>query len=248
MLKLVIGEEKYLLPMKQSEIKWSTGKAVQAIVDEMGKDSLEAKKWLLATLMGVDYDVVDAVADQQVEMVIDNHKFFDEEVRIWHLHYMKLGRKIYAYRNLEEMTVRQYMEFDLMAIDEKHEDLFLALYERLPWYRNIGKKLVARILIKNRRTFDDLNYFRVRIAEYLYLEYKRKLMDDYGLLGTELPDDQIDAEAPKLSKLEMFGLYHIMLEYADNDPRIFDYWLHRPVTELFKYLIYMKIKMLSQNP
>jgi len=247
MLKLVIADKKYWLPVKQSEINWKTGKAVQQVVDEMGTDTIEAKKWLLATLIGTDYDIVDAVDDQQVEMVIDNHKFFSEEVRVFHHNFIKLNRKILGFRDFDTMTVRQYMEFELLALDDLHKDLFLALYEKLPWHKKIGKKIIARLLIKNSKTFDDLNYFRVRVAEYLYLEHKRKVMTDYGLLAQQLPDDQVDAEAPKTSRLEQFGLYHVMLEYSDNDPRIFDYWLDRNVTELFKYLLYMKIKILSQK-
>ena len=91
------------------------------------------------------------------------------------------------------------------------------------------------------------NYFKIRIAEYLYLEYKRKILKEYGLGENEnIPENQKDSDT-ELTVLEKFGMYHVIMEYSGDDITKVLFWSKRKVSELFKYLAYIKIKSMSES-
>lgn len=244
MLKINIGDKKYLMPSRQGEISWELGKKIIKIVEryEGSDNNIKRNKEILSILINAEPDVINLVQDEQISLLIDNHIFFNEKVKILHSNYIKYNRKIYKFIDLEKINVDRYSELDLLSTDKEFEKLFFSLYQRVKWYDL--KQYLIRLLLLNRKNINEFNYFRVRIAHYLYYNYKKNIFELYGLgQNNEIPDDQLDGDGSiELTTLEKFGMYHIIMQYSEDDITKVLFWSDRNVKELFKYLAYMKIK------
>ena len=80
------------------------------------------------------------------------------------------------------------------------------------------------------------------VAIQAHLDEKRALMEAYQVVEEELPPDQIDDEPLVPEPVNQFGIYHVILELSDNDPRMLDYWYDKNIKELFKFLFYLSVK------
>lgn len=243
-MRIVVKDKKYWIPMKQSEITWGVGKAIDEIVERHQCECKpEAQIEIVAAMAGCDPEIMKEVAPESLSLIVDTHKFFhSKDIEIPFYKFIKYKRKMYKF-NIEYFTSRRYMKTDLMMIEEELEDLFFELFEPIPWYNLRG--FYARLFCKNRISIDAFNYYQVKMALYLHIQKKTEVLKAYGLVGDELPADQVDEGPVTLSTIEKFGLYHVILQTCENDIRLMDYWLDRDVRELFKYVAYLNIKAAS---
>ncbi|GAH12871.1 unnamed protein product, partial [marine sediment metagenome] len=221
-----IGDKKYYIPMKHSEITWGVGQEINRIVEMYGDiDCPEARIDIVAALADCNLEIIEQVADESLKQLIDNHKFFKPDVKIWHFKYIKYKKKIYKYMNLDRITVRKYMVTDLQAIEGEEDKLFFELFDPVKTLN--PKSWLARLVLKNRTSIEEFNYYQVKISIYQYIQKKQEMLTAYGLMGDELPEDQIDDEPAELSTIEKFGLYHVIMQTSGDDIRVMDYWLDR---------------------
>jgi hypothetical protein len=78
---------------------------------------------------------------------------------------------------------------------------------------------------------------------FYFFQWKRKLMQDYTLTmdNPNIPaEDQADEviQTPE----EKFGMYHVLMSVCGDDMQKFQWWLDRDISELFKYIMYLRIK------
>lgn len=246
MINLVINNKKYSMPIRQSEISWALGKKISTIYNEYEKPlPIEGYREILSIMLGVNINIIELIDDNQLKLIVDNHVFFDENVKVLHNNYIKYKKKMYRFINLNELIVNKYSDLDLYCMEEDDEKLFFGLYEPVKWYDL--KRYLLWIFIKNRKSIDEYNYFKIRIAQYLYMTYKKNKLDEYGLGSNKnIPENQTDGDI-ELTTLEKFGIYHVIMQHSDDDITKVLFWSQRNIDELFKYLAYMRIKSISNN-
>lgn len=245
MIKIILNKKKYWLPLKQSEITYRVGKKINEIIDEYDcMSNPEAQKWVLSELCGCSYEEADLVDDMQLAVLIDTHSFFNETIKTPFKQFIKVNGILYQFRDFDKpMTVKEYSDLDLLAIDKYNEELVQMLYKPV-------KGLFKRIsfLFKNHKSWDDMNYFHFQMSLYQYFNWKGDLLNSYNVNADnpEIPEDQKDEEY-ELTTLEKFGLYHNILELHDNDIKMLHWWMDRDIKELFKFLYYVNLKTITKN-
>lgn len=240
MIKTVLNKKTYWLPLKQSEIPYKMGKRIFEIIDEFGCGcNPEAQKWIVSELLGCTYEEADLLTDEQLSIIVDTHKMFDDELYIRHQKQIKVNGVVYEYMDFQKpMSVQTFSDLDLLAINEEHLELVQRLF--IP----TDKKTV----LKNHKSWEDMNYFQHKLSLYYYFKWKRELLDYYSVNAdnSEIPDDQKDSKY-ELNTLEKYGLYHVILELHDNDIKMLHWWLERDIREFLKFLHYVNLKALTQS-
>ena len=245
MIKLDIAGKKYKYRSKQSEISYVLGHELEILRAEYPCDcDLQFQRWCLTLLCGCSFDEAMLVKDEQIALLIGTHPFFDNQIKIGLPRYIKVQKKLYKF-NCDIMSVYRYTELDDLANDEQFLELYKSLYQLVKGCH--VKSLLRHILCKNHKQWQDCNYFRVKLAIYQYFQWKQKLMKEYYLsafderMGAEQQPDEV-----KLTPVEKFGMFHIVMQVSDNDYDKYMAWQDRDIRALFKYILYLKRKQESQ--
>jgi hypothetical protein len=251
MIKLNIAGKKYYYKSRQSEIDFKLGEELEKLRAEYPCDcDLEFQRWCLTLLCGCTFDEADMVSDEQVARLISVHPFFSPNILTKFKQYIKVKGKLYQYRDLNKpMTIREYTLLDMMANDKDFISIIKKLY--LPVTKKVKegylkyyfRLLYVSLLIKNTKSIEDCNYFELQLAMFYFFQWKRKLMQDYTLTmdNPNIPaEDQADEviQTPE----EKFGMYHVLMSVCGDDMQKFQWWLDRDISELFKYIMYLRIK------
>lgn len=234
MIILNINEKKYKLPTKSNEITYRLGKKIDDIIKEYPDMSIEGKKWILATLINVDYDIVDLITDNQIELLLDNHIMFSDDLKINHGKFIKVDGTLYQFKGLDAVTVDIYAQRELFIINEDYDFLFFSLYEKVSWYKSP--------FIKNAKTIGDINYFQFKITLYLYYQWKSKLLDEYAINDNNknIPKEQ-QSDGYMLTSVEKFGIYHILMQIVKGSLIEYKEWMGEDIRVLFKYILYQNL-------
>ena len=154
--------------------------------------------------------------------------------------YIKVKHKLYEYQTFDNITVLEYSELDMLANEENFFELFQRLYKSINCTR---KHWLKYLFIKNVKSFEDCNYFRMKLAIYQHFQWKKNLMLEYNL-GYDNPnmkkEDQPDEV--KLTPVEQFGMYHVVMQISQDNIQMFHWWQEKEIRELFKYLLYLRMK------
>jgi len=245
MIKLIINKKKYKYRSKQSEITYRIGRELELLKEEYPCDcNPEFHKWILTILCGCTFEIADLVTEEQLARLIGVHPYFANDIKVALPRYIKINHKLHEYQTFENITVLEYSELDMLSSDGENLELFKRLYKPINWkLKNWWKYL----LIKNKKSYEDCNYFVIRLAINQHYWWKRNLMLEYKLtydnpnIAIEDQPDEV-----KLTPVEKFGMYHIVMQICGNDIEKFHWWQDREVRELFKYLLYLKMKQASE--
>ena len=118
--------------------------------------------------------------------------------------------------------------------------LLKALYKPIKCY---PKHWLKYLIIKNAKSFDECSYFELQLAIFNYFMWKKNLMSKYNLLinNPNIPqEDQPDEVV--LTKAEFFGMYHVLLTVSGDNIQTAYFWQDKDVRDLFKFIMYSKIK------
>ena len=243
MINLIISGITYKMPIKQSELSYGTGKQLESIMEDYPDftGNTEGKKFFLAALLNVDYDIVDKIEDEQLSLLVDNHSYFQPSVLKQFPMTLKIGKKLYKYIDFNSfISVERYADLDQLAMDKDEKGLYLSLYAPI-------KKKLRYIGLKKYKHMEDVNYYVVKLSIYFYYRYKQDLLNEYNLNydNPAIPKEQQSDEIV-LKNIEKFGLYHILLSVCNDDYDRMSLWLNRDIKELFKYLLYIRLKSFSE--
>jgi hypothetical protein len=248
MIKVVINEKEYRLPTLMEEISSEKGFDIEKLLEEdyQGNKTIEFKKWVLAILIGCDYDVIDLVTDDQINLIVDNHIFF-KNINGYLPKYIIVNHKINElidYDNEENiMTVENYGLLDglLEKSYNNYEKIFKYLYK--PAKIGLFKGIYFRIFNKNYKSVNHIQYLIIKSLMYYHIGWKLKLLKEYGLSAFDdnmAPEQQ--EEIFELNTIEkIFGFYHLLMIASNKNIQTADWWLNRDVRELFQFIRYANI-------
>lgn len=102
--------------------------------------------------------------------------------------------------------------------------------------------------------YEDMifNNFNAEIAMTmleLILEYRIKMTKNYSLVfvSNEVEDEYEEVSLVK-SVTEIWGFYNTIASICENDKQKIDYWMNKPIKELFTHLSYLKqLSLENQN-
>lgn len=244
MINLILSGITYRYPVKQSELSYSMGKQLESIIEDYPdfNNNIEGKKFFLAMLLCVDYDIVDKIDDEQISILVDNHSYFQPSVLNIFPKHIKINKKIYKYQDFDSViSVERFAELDQLAMDKDEEGLFRSLYHPV-------KKKINHLWLRNYKSIDDMNYYAVKLSIYYYYQWKQNLLNEYNLNyeNKNIPKEQ-QSDTIKLKDVEKFGIYHILLSSTNDDYDKMVKWLNRDIRELLKYLLYIRIKSIDEK-
>jgi len=242
MIKLNIDNKTYSLPNSHKEINYQLGRKVENILIDFETIDIEAKKWVMAALIGTEYDVIDMVVDEQVQLIMDNHIIFSDNM-ITNNKYIMINHVLYKYKGLDNsISVEEYAIRELCIVNEEYEDLFYRLYDKVKWYQHP----IRRILIKNNKEFNLTNYYEIKLSIHQYLVWIGDLIKEYSIsdVNENIPEDQQSDEIIK-SPTESFGIYNIIMKLTNNNLIEYKEWLNEDIKSLFKFILYRTVD--SQN-
>jgi hypothetical protein len=244
MIKLIIKNKKYNYPTSPKEISLKKGVEIEGALKDFNNDlnNIEFKKFMLSTLLNVDYNVVNLINDDDISTIIDDHYFFkDNSITI--PSFIRLKRKYLKLIDFEKLIVEEYGQIEIMLNDLKYEEIISVLYQpiKLPLFKRIFYKL----FFTNVNEIYDLNYYVIKGVINYYLQYINKLVEEYGLgENKNVPKDQTPDKI-ELTQLEKFGTYHLLFSICEDDIVKVDYWLKKDIRTFFKFLLYSKVKNTS---
>jgi hypothetical protein len=249
MLKVKFKDKKYSIPDKLHELNWQMGKAFDNIYEEFDDENItniETKKWLLATLMKCDYDLVNQISSTDISTIIDNHIFFDlkdKTIFLYKNKNIRIKNKLYKLKTFDNITVEEFSDIEFFLQNNDYDNVIKLLIQP------IKSNFLKRIKYVNYQSINHLNYYFCKYLINNFLIFKQKLLSDYQLLVTPLPDDQVDAEThtSTTNDLEQYGLYHIILNYSNDEYFTLKSWMNEDVRSFFKYLSYMNKKQIILN-
>jgi hypothetical protein len=238
MIVLNIDEKKYNLPTNAKEISYKLGKEIEDITLDYPIMDIEGKKWVLAALMSVGYEIVDSVLDGHIESIMNTHIVFSDALNVKHNEYVKIGRSLYKYKDHNPMTVDEYGDKELHIVNNDEEKLFYSLHKKISWYR----KPFRRLFTKNHKSFGDINYYQFRASVYMYLQWKNNILNEYAISShnQNIPDDQ-QSDVVVATPLENFGIYHIVMTIVNGSLSEYKEWMNEDIRVLFKYVLYQHL-------
>ena len=251
MVNVEIGEQTFKMPNSIYEINSKIGFSLDKLIHEDYNDvrSLEANKWILSILCNTDYDTIDLVADEVVEMVVNKHAYFQNN-RIYLAKYVILKHIIYQLREFDKdvegnemMIVLNYDEISELLLKpyDNYQKIFFKLYKPLNPLKQLNYKL--RFFIKNYKNIDNIPYMILVSAIYNHLMWRGDLLKRYKLA---MYDDRMEKgqqdEKVELTDIEkIFGLYHHIMTICNCDMKMFYWWLGQDVEMLFKQIYYLEL-------
>ena len=164
MLRLKINKKKFYYCTKQSEVTFRVGNLINDTLEEFNndRDNIDFQKWALSFLCNTDYDTINLVSEEQIKVLIKSHPFFAPNILVGFRKYVKIKGRLYQYRDLElPTTVQEYSELDQLSNDKEFLQLLKALYKPIKCY---PKHWLKYLIIKNAKSFEDCNFFQVRLA------------------------------------------------------------------------------------
>jgi hypothetical protein len=245
MLKVKINNKKYSIPYKQSEISYSVGSQLDSLVEEYtgNTSNEEFQKWVVSLLGNINYDIVNLVDQKQLEIVVKNHGYFQPIQIKYFSRIIKVNRRIYSYIDLDDINVRVFGEMDIATTEKNLLKLFQLLYIKKKWYYWFKYPFV-----KNHKDWDEINYYRFCLTISTYLGWKKELLDNYKLNAIH-PDIEPDQQPDEYKQqgLELWGVYHIVMNICGNDYSEFEKWLSRSIHELLKFVKYNQLQALENQ-
>lgn len=251
MLKIVIDKKEYQMPNRIEEIQTKTGMEIDKLIQEdyQGVRSTECNKWLLSILLNTNYDEVDKVCDESVNIVINKHCYFENN-RVYLAKHIILNHLIYELRefdftkvNHEVMTVLNYDEItDMLAKPyNNYRDLFHKLYKKVSLKQQLNYKL--RLTKKNYKSVDVIPWILLASAIYQHVMYRNELVSRYrmGIYDERMAVEQQDEEIKLNTIEETFGLYHQIMTVANQDIERFIWWLDKDIEFFLKYAHYLQL-------
>jgi hypothetical protein len=241
MLKLIINNTSYYFPTLPKELNWKTGKKIDDVLKDFDykTDSIECKKWLLAEILNTSYETIDLINETHVNTLIDNSILLKKDLMLYFHPYLKLKHRLYKFRDLENLNVEDFAELESFIIDNDFDNLIKALFKPVKFKL---KNIFLKLLIKNHKNFDTVNYFVVKTFINNFYQYKTKLLNNYGL-NAKNPniEDEQQPDKIELTTIEKWGTYHVLMNITNNDFFKVKKWFKEDIKTLFKYLLYIKL-------
>jgi hypothetical protein len=233
----------FKIKTKAQEISFDLGLHLEKVQKEYDPMTIEGKRWFLAGLASCDYDDVEGVIDEQVDIIYDNHVFNEKEILLPVNNYIVVENVLYQIKDFDKdvFTVKEFSDMDGMSEDPIK--LLQMLHKKCIGFKNIFRKL----LLRNNKSWGDVNYYTAKSVIIRYLRWKQDLLNAYNLQAVDKRIPESHQNPVTLTPAEKFGIYHILMEIEGNDMQKVVWWMDKNIKMLFKYLTYRKVKGPGDN-
>lgn len=266
MIKVRIAEQVYFMPSVE-EITLDKGCQVERITTFFDH-SIGTMKRGLSVLMDCPVRELNKVQDEQIEFLYKNLIFFDNTIGIKPPKGILISGIKYSLIDFKDLSTYEFAELEYLLKDAyvNAAEILAVLFRPSKKQRNKAGKNLS--ISKGNTTYTDkqepvsdleedyseraklfqtqVNFYCAKAAILTYIEFRVKLLEDYGMMDTEeLPADQIDEVVEEQSPSEfpeVWGVYYLLDIVSGGIISEQDIWLKKPANQFLKRVFYIREK------
>lgn len=265
MIRIRIEDQVFKMP-SVDEISLDKGCQVEKIA-AFFDHTIGTKKRGLSVLMDCPVQVLNKVQDSQINFLFDNLIFFDSSIGIKSPKGFSIDEKTYSLMDFSTMSTYVFAELEYLLKDAyanaaevlavlyrpiqnqaKNKEKILSINRKITYLGTQSAVLPLEEDYSTRTTLfrEHVNFYCAKAAILEYINFRVKLLKEYGMLDAEeLPADQVDEEPMEdtsSSFPEVWGIYYLLDLVSNGSVVEQDAWLQKPANQFLKRAYYIKQK------
>jgi hypothetical protein len=268
MVQINLRNRKYTLKTRAEEISFNVGVAVDLLLRQVQTVGWSEQVAICALLSDLDESIWIKLDPKYITQCYNSIEYIQKPSYVF-LNSFVIDGVAYAFTDLNHCTVAEYAELERCFNDQQFERLIATLYRRLFNFNKLNYIYIINSMIyypvvpldprlNNIITVTGITDYDIRTlstklnwqiglgALIKYLEYRSTIATQFNVLFEDPIDHEPQTPEQPASLHSIWGIYSILADLSQTKME-FDYWLTKPITELFTYLTYIKQKNIYRN-